>query len=422
VGWIEDGEWLVYLIRNDQEQLADVEIRAASGGLGGYALLEANGHVISGQIYLPPTGGWENWRTTTAEDLLLPAGEIHLKVKFPKGGVNLSYLRFTNFRNPSAAPFKAIYSATSEIYNTVSVHLNREATATEASVNDFAIHINNSAVSMKGIAFNPVGNVITLETAALIAPGDQVTVSWSGNGITHDGVSLPVFSKMEVINEAAFYTGIPGKIEAEDFYANAGMETETCLDEGGGLNTGYASPGDYLEYIIHVPQSGLYQLNNRVALQNGPATVNIAHDHGGSFETGKNVTLMQTGGWQTWQTQPTSIVLPGGKYRFRIRTVSGEFNLNWMEFSLISNVRQSAAGPLPRIYPNPADDFVHIDFLSDNSTRGSMHLFDNSGRELWNEVIQPGICRIDTGSYPAGLYFLVVSDRNRQTSHPLMIN
>jgi hypothetical protein len=289
-------------------------------------------------------------------------------------------------------------------------------------VDDFALHIDNSEVSLTGISFNPGGRVITLETAALIAPGAQVTVSWSGDGIRHDEIPLPAFNKMKVVNNAASYSAVPGKIEAESFYANAGMELEPCLDEGGGQNTGYASPGDYLDYVIHVPQSGLYQLNNRVALQNGNATVNLSHDHGGSFEPGKTVTLMQTGGWQDWQTQPTSMQLPKGKYRLRIRSVSGEFNLNWMEFSLISNVTQSAAGPLPRIYPNPADDFVHIDFHPENFTSGRMHLFDTSGKELWNEVIRPGICRIDTSSYPAGVYLLVVSDRNRQTSQALMIN
>ncbi|MDT8433002.1 MAG: carbohydrate-binding protein [Bacteroidales bacterium] len=422
VGWIEDGEWLVYLIRNNSEQLADVEIRASSGASGGYMQLEANGHVISGEIYLPPTGGWDSWRTTNVEDLLLPAGDIRLKVSFPQGGVNFSYLRFTNFRNPSAAPFETIYSATSEIYNTVSLHLNREATASEASVDDFALYIDNSAVSVTGIVFSPGGRVITLETAALIAPGDEVTVSWSGDGIRHDAVPLTVFNKMKVVNNAASYAEVPGKIEAEDFYANAGMELETCLDEGGGQNTGYASPGDYLEYVIHVPRSGLYQLDNRVALQNGNATVNIAHDHGGDFESGKTVTLMQTGGWQDWQTQPTSIRLPRGKYRFRIKSASGEFNLNWMEFSLVSNAEQVTVRPGPGIYPNPADAFVQIDLQNDKNVQETVRLFDNGGRELWSTVTRMGSCRIDTSGYPAGVYFLVVSDRSRQTSHQLLIN
>jgi hypothetical protein len=227
---------------------------------------------------------------------------------------------------------------------------------------------------------------------------------------------------MKVVNNAVSYAEVPGKIEAEDFYANVGMELETSLDEGGGQNTGYASPGDYLEYVIHVPRSGLYQLDNRVALQNGNATVNIAHDHGGSFEPGKTVTLLQTGGWQDWQTQPTSIRLPKGKYRFRIKSVSGEFNLNWMEFSLVSNTEQLTVRPAPGIYPNPADAFVQIDLRDATDVQGTVQLYDNGGRELWSAVIREGSCRIDTSGYPAGVYFLVVRDRNRQTSHRLLIN
>lgn len=422
VGWTEDGEWMVYLIQNQEERLTDLQIRASSGGSGGYAVIEANGHVISGHIYLPPTGGWGNWRTTTVENLLLPAGEIHLKMLFQQGGFNLSYLRFTNFRDPSGAGFECIYAVTSNIYNEVSLHLNKGATATDTGTEDFTLRINNATVPVTGISVGPDGRLITLTTSAPVAPGEQVTLSYSGDGIMHGNESLPAFNKMKVVNNAQPFAVVPGKIEAEDFYTNVGMQVETCLDEGGGQNTGYASPGDYLEYVIYVPQSGLYKLNNRVALQNGNAAVNIAHDHGGTYEAGKTVSLMQTGGWQIWQTQPTSIHLPKGKYRFRIKSDYGEFNLNWIEFSLISNVDQHAAQPVPRIYPSPADDFVHIDFQSTGASRGSVQLFDNRGRELWSESIRPGIYRIDTSSYPAGVYFLVLNDQYYCSSHKLLIN
>lgn len=422
VGWIEDGEWLVYLISNEQEQLADVAIRASSGASGGYVQLEANGNIISNLIYLPPTGGWENWRTTTAEEILLPAGEIRLKVKFVKGGVNFNYLRFTNFRNPSALPLNAIYAETSRINNAVSLHLNREATLTQSSVADFNLTINNSTAPVTSVLFNNDNRVITLNTTALISPGDKLTVSYNGEGIGHNEMLLSKFNQMNVVNTAVPFYSVPVKIEAEHFYVNVGMELEECLDEGGGQNTGFASPGDYLDYVIHVSQPGLYQLNNRVALQNGNATVNIAHDHDGEYTAGKTVTLMQTGGWQSWQTQPTSIQLPPGKYRFRIKSISGEFNLNWMEFSLISNVNQISGSSAHRIYPNPAGSFVNIEVQSDNTDQGRVHLFDIMGRELWTSEFFSGVCTVDTSSYPAGLYFIVVNDQNNHTSHKLLIN
>lgn len=422
VGWIEDGEWLVYIIQNGQERLADLQIRASSGASGGNAVLEANGNVISSEIYLPPTGGWENWRTTTVEDILLPAGEIRLKVRFTRGGVNLSYLRFTNLRDPLGSGFECIYAETSNIYNEIYLHLNREATVAAASADDFSIQVNNTAAEVAKVMASAGGRVITLSTTAAIAPDDRVTVSYDGTGIMHGTASLQLFTKMEVVNTAVPYAAIPGKIEAEDFYANAGMALEPCLDEGGGQNTGYAGPGDYLEYVICVSQPGLYQLNNRVALQNGNAVVNIAHDHGGSFGEGKEVSLVQTGGWQTWQTQPTSVHLPEGKYRLRIRSVSGEFNLNWFSFSLITGAALPEARPLARIYPNPADEFVHIDLTSAGFGHSKVQLFDQAGRELWNAEIRAGISSIDTSSYPAGLYFLVLEDQNNYSTHKLLIN
>lgn len=422
VGWIEDGEWLMYIIQNDLERLANVEIRASSGESGGYAQLEANGHVISGHIYLPPTGGWDNWRTTVVEDILLPEGEIRLKVAFPRGGVNFSYLKFSDFRDPTGAAFGPVHSETSRIYNDVKLYLNRSATVKEAQDSDFNIGINNSSVLVSKVSFDSEGRMITLSTDALIAPGDLVTVSYTGDGISHDATALPVFNKMEVINNAAAYSAFPGKIEAEDYYFNAGMELEDCYDEGGGLNTGYASPGDFLEYVIYVSQPGLYQMDNRVALQNGTATVHIAHDLGGSFDDGKTVMFRETGGWQSWQTQPTSVQLPSGKYRLRLSSVSGEFNLNWMEFSLLSNVSTATMGHDLLLFPNPADDYVNIELPSPTDLQGKVTLFNNRGREMWNTLIDSVNCRIDTSNYPAGVYYLVVNDQNRQVSKKLLIN
>jgi len=421
VGWIEDGEWLTYILENDQERLADLEIRTSSGAEGGLVQLEANDDVISGQLYLPPTGGWENWRSTSAKDILLPAGELHLKVNFFEGGVNFNYLKFTNFRDPGSGSFEMIYAETSETRNSVTLHLNREAAGGEVSSDDFTLYLNNVPVPVSTISLDEGGKRIMLDTKELIEPGDKITVSYSGTDIIHDGLALTAFNKADVVNRSAPYSGIPGKIEAETFYANAGMELEECQDTGGGLNTGYAGPGDYLEYVIYVQQPGLYQLNNRVALQNGNAVVNIAHDQQGKFQEGKTVTLLQTGGWQNWQTQPTSIHLPAGKYRFRIRSVSGEFNLNWMEFSLISSSENATVQPGVGIFPNPANDFVNIGLPGDEGT-GTVILLDDTGRELCIFPDVNGNCRIDTHSYTAGVYFLVVKTGDNFSTHKLLIN
>jgi hypothetical protein len=73
------------------------------------------------------------------------------------------------------------------------------------------------------------------------------------------------------------------------------------------------------------------------------------------------------------------------------------------------------------VYPNPADDFVHIDLRALDPNGGKMQLFDNSGREVWNAELRSEICRIDTSSYPAGLYFLVLRDQSYYSSQKLLI-
>ena len=56
---------------------------------------------------------------------------------------------------------------------------------------------------------------------------------------------------------------IPGHIEAEDFFLNVGYIFESCTDEGGGENLGYADAGDYIDYYVDVAASGVYTITYR---------------------------------------------------------------------------------------------------------------------------------------------------------------
>ena len=61
----------------------------------------------------------------------------------------------------------------------------------------------------------------------------------------------------------------PGNIEAEQFSAMFGIQTETSTGSGGGtgggVNIGYVDAGDWLEYSIDVQTSGTYTIEYRLA-------------------------------------------------------------------------------------------------------------------------------------------------------------
>src|SRR5207247_1184064 len=58
---------------------------------------------------------------------------------------------------------------------------------------------------------------------------------------------------------------LPAKVEAENFSAMSGIQTENTADAGGGQNVGWQETGDWMEYDINVATAGTYTVNFRVA-------------------------------------------------------------------------------------------------------------------------------------------------------------
>jgi hypothetical protein len=122
---------------------------------------------------------------------------------------------------------------------------------------------------------------------------------------------------------------IPGKIEAESYSAMSGVVNETTTDTGGGVDVGYIDPGDWMDYKINVQTAGRYKVEFRVA---SPVT-------GGQFQLKNSsgavlgsMTIPNTGGYQIWQTANLNITLPAGSQTIRVYLVTGEPNLNWLNF------------------------------------------------------------------------------------------
>ena len=55
------------------------------------------------------------------------------------------------------------------------------------------------------------------------------------------------------------------RIEAENFIAMSGIQTEATADIGGGLDVGWQDNNDWMDYSVNVSSSGIYTANFRVA-------------------------------------------------------------------------------------------------------------------------------------------------------------
>lgn len=65
---------------------------------------------------------------------------------------------------------------------------------------------------------------------------------------------------------------------------SAGLQTENTQDIGGGLDVGYTSAGQWLEYNVNVEQAGTYQADFRYSVNSGTTGINIKSAEGTKLE------------------------------------------------------------------------------------------------------------------------------------------
>jgi len=423
VGWTEDGEWMTYNLHCDSSAVYDCIIRSASASVSSYIRFEANGHVISNDIYLPPTGNWTSWRSTTSGNIILPAGDVHVKLKIINGGANINYFRFTNARSVNSYTFSSLSCETAAIENEIYVHMNKPITGTMLNPGDWQLYADNQPVDVTSIVLDDENSYkVILTPGDILSNRQEITLSYSGNSVESNGTRLETFNQKAVRNNLADFFTLPCKIEAEAFLSNNGLALEDCTDEGGGLNTAYANPGDYLDYLVYVPVGGTYKADFRIATEYENASLQVLVENHGSFSEMKSFSLPVSGSWQNWLTQSTSINLPEGKYRLRVQTVQGEHNLNWFDFTLINGISEKTATGNSKIYPNPADDLLTIEFNNGSTGRKRIELFDISGKLMMTGQSDTNSICLKTSGLKTGSYFLTIYDSQSITTHKLLIN
>lgn len=156
------------------------------------------------------------------------------------------------------------------------------------------------------------------------------------------------------VGSPSTYTTIPAKIEAESYSSMSGIQLENTTDVGGGQNVGYIDNGDWMNYNIHVNSAGTFNVDLRVASQNGGGSLQLKS---GSTVIA-SVSVPSTGGWQTWTTVNSgNINLGAGDQVIQVYATGGGWNLNWLQFngggggpsvptlttSAISNITQTSA-------------------------------------------------------------------------------
>ncbi|WP_445457619.1 beta-1,3-glucanase family protein [Flavobacterium sp. HNIBRBA15423] len=190
-------------------------------------------------------------------------------------------------------------------------------------------------------------------------------------------------------------------IQAEDYSAMNGIQTESTTDSGGGLNVGYADTGDWMAYnSINFPTTGSYLIEYRVASAVNGAVIS-SDLNAGAIVLG-NVNIPNTGGWQNWQTVSQTVSVNAGTYNFGIFIQNSGVNLNWIRITKVNNALRTTSTNTEEvftIYPNPAENTLNFTTDINNSKiqvidfqRGIyLDLPKLSGKSLDISSLKPGI-------------------------------
>lgn len=162
--------------------------------------------------------------------------------------------------------------------------------------------------------------------------------------------------------DSAYYDNTSGSevTPVVNYRTDEDVDIESCQDAGGGYNIGWATAGEWIEYTVDVAETGLYNIDLRVACNGDGRTLDIDMD--GQLIAG-NVSIPNTAGWQAWQTVTVNNVpLSAGEQVMRITIGDVNYiNLNYAEFELNSVTSTSAEEEIGlTVGPNPFDSEVKI--------------------------------------------------------------
>jgi endoglucanase len=417
VGWTEDGEWMLYSMSANSASACQLNIRYACGGSGGVVHLQIDGVPVTESISLNSTGGWQEWSTLSIDNVVIPEGEFEVAFMIEKGGINLNYFSFTNPQEAVNAGFKPLMAEVVFPGNKVRLILNQaisgDVNALESD--NFSIDTGNGLLQASGFNINPLfPRILEIELDGFVDHDQLPVLSYDGTSLFSGELTLGIFLDFEVQNNLPVRYSIPGRIEAEDFWVNNGFELEDCQDTGGGSNTAFSNPGDYLDYNVVVTEASLYTVNYRVATLRQSSEIALQIETGEGFVSVDTTVFSSTSGWQNWANQTAIVDLPAGRYMIRLLVLESEFNLNWFEFSMSSSIQEKMDMNDMAINPVPARESINVQLPFVGGDRIKLYAYNDNGLIVrsWEKLYRDSVM-LDLNGLKDGLYILMAYNSRR---------
>ena len=426
LSFIEKDEWVNYTVNVLESGFYNIDLRYATTQSGGQIKYLIDGNDISEQITLSNTGGWNNFTNHSTNNIFIGEGIQTFQILVTGTiGFNMSSLNFSISNDPIPA-MQAMSAVTVADERSVNLALNHPLPAQTIDVSSFEFLVNEEVYNIESIEIDPSNNLVLIITLSdYLHYQDNIKINHTGGVINSDYnsvlgalIDFPVENNLE----ERFY--IPGLIQAESFTNQSGLVTENTTDAGGGLNIGYTDVNDYAEYPVFISQSGIYDLNLRVAAQWQSGQIEISLIENGTSEILGLFNLPVTGGWQSWVTSSNEVDLVAGVYTLKVRVAQPGFNFNWMEL-LYSNSNLSTnivevIKPYISLYPNPVNSSLTVK-TTQNNIIDSITLFDISGRII---LVKKGINsiseKINLSSFSKGSYYAKINTRSGEVTKKII--
>jgi len=283
----------------------------------------------------------------------------------------------------------------------------------------FLLKVNKINVEFKD--FYSFNNTIRFTLQNTLHYGDTATLKYYslGNVTATDLGVLNPFSDFPITNlvKEPQWISIPGKVEAEKYSSQSGIKTENTSDIGGGLDVGWIDDGDWMEYgIRNNTTDSLYEITFRVATPSSTGKIDFYLDN----KKISQVSVPNTGGWQTWKSAVSNIKITPGKHYFKVITTSGGFNMNYCNINKLATGFENMHDDLIKIYPNPVSNEMIIG--STNFRYNKVEIIDLMGKTVLSRLTAHESELHIPVNLPKGLYIVKISNENQHILKRIIIN
>ncbi len=411
VGWLVDEEWMQYDINITESGLYDIELRIAGGLPGGQLHFEIDGSDITGIVSVPNTGGWYEWESVMVENVYLSTSNQKLKFYVDKSGFNLNSFSFVKSGESESISTEFLSGVTLD-ENRVQLSINKPLIGPiEDQLSQFELFVDGVSIDIAKLSVAADNTrLIILEVSTPLTSKDNITVSYGGSQIeAFDGSDLSIFSMEPVKNTLIKLHEIPGRIEAEDYYFQSGIQVENCTDVGGGQNIGFLDLGDYLDYYVSIDKPGTYKVSYRTAAESESGSVTLQWiDSNNQVVDLHSINFEATGGWQNWITTDKLVEFTeAGQQQLRLLITSPLFNVNWIQFDIVSDIESLDIHNSISISPNPTSGIIKVDDLLIHNEPIEISIINEMGKLVFRKKQASGLpLELDLSHLENGCYFV----------------